>query len=287
MTAIPCDRDDKARQRQVDAYVEALKLHAHEIGQHGLSEHDFYESGFFRAAMERIRGQNSARMTAKREFAKNVLNLLQDGGFIAEWAQAGNQNRFDYEVHFSDGYVAVIELKGCMDGNNTNIFERPTHAREFLVWSVCANKLSNMARNAWSGVHVRLGPEIIEKKSNVDGLIVWDWSCNSRERPCPKLRDIENPKLVSIGGETLPPPCIYVFPSTVPSARNNAKPRPHKLEELRLLQAFHKCFGGDDRHLHFVELEVMQKGQETVRRTTISRDGIEVKASKFIPIRRK
>ena len=32
--------------------------------------------------------------------------------------------------------VSAIELKGCLDGNNTDIFERPTHVQEFVMWSV-------------------------------------------------------------------------------------------------------------------------------------------------------
>ena len=37
------------------------------------------------------------------------------------------------------GRVSVVELKGCLDGNNTTIFERPANAQEFIIWSVCTN----------------------------------------------------------------------------------------------------------------------------------------------------
>lgn len=286
MTIIPCDTDEKERRKRVDRYVEELKLEAHKIGSHGLSPQEFYDSGFFRAALERLRGQNSAKMSEKRDFVKRVLNYMQDRGFIADWSQAGSQNRYDYDIVFSDGRAAAIELKGCMDGNNTTIFERPNHAQEFVVWSVCANKLSNMARNAWSGIHTRLSAQIIEQNIHVDGVIVWDWICGSRERPCPKLRsEIVQP--IKIGPFELPPPCIYVFPATIPSARNNPNPATPPIENSRLLSAFQNCFGGDPTYVNYVNFELRQQEQERARKTTVVRNGETVKSSKFTPIRRK
>ncbi len=286
MSTIPCKLDDSARREKVDDYVEALKLEAHKIGDHGLSDEEFYDSGFFRAVLERIRGQHSASMREKRDFAQRVLNILQDKEFIADWSPAGNQNRYDYDIIFSDGVRAAIELKGCLDGNNTTIFERPNHAQEFLIWSVCANKFSNMDHNAWSGIHTRLSTEIIHNNKQVDGVIIWDWICGSRERLCPKLRGPNALNTIEIGPHALPPPCLYVFPATVPSIRNNPKPALPKLENLRLLSSFQDCFGGSEAFVNYVGLEVRQEGQEIVRQTTIMRDGEMVKQSKFTPIRR-
>jgi len=287
MSVIPCDNDDTERRKKVDDYVEQLKLSAHNIGNHGLGADEFYDSGFFRAALERARGQNSASMREKREFVKHVLNYLQDHAYIKDWSSAGSQNRFDYEVTMPDERLAAIELKGCMDGNNTAIFERPNHAQEFLVWSVCANKLSNMARNVWSGLHTRLSPKIIEENIQVDGVIVWDWICGSLERSCPKLRSAPASPRIEIGPYNVPPPCIYVLPATVPSARNSPKPRVPQLNELSLLNAFHDCFGGSDTHVNYVEYELKQQDQERTRKTTVNRDGEVVKVSGFTPIRRK
>lgn len=286
MTAIPCKYDTSDRRKKVDEYVEALKLEAHKIGAHGLSEQDFYESGFFRAVLERVRGQNSASMGEKRDFVQRVLSILEERGYIKEWESAGNQNRYDYDIFFPDGRRAAIELKGCLDGNNTTIFERPNHAQEFVIWSVCANRFSDMDHNAWSGLHTRLSAEIILGNKHVDGLIIWDWVCGSKERPCPKLRSPAPDILVSIGPHTLPPPCLYVLPSTVPSVRNNPAPKYPELRELRLLNAFHKCFGGSDNFLNYVSFEVQQVGQEIVRRTTIKRDEAVVRQSGFTPLRR-
>ncbi|NQU60348.1 MAG: hypothetical protein HQ512_04395 [Rhodospirillales bacterium] len=174
MSIIPCGQDEKL-QRQIKDFAESLKVEAHKIGTHGLTEKDFYNSGLLPAAVERLRGQNAATMREKRDFVSLVLNHLQDKGFILEWESAGSQNRHDYTIKMSNGWISVIELKGCLDGNNTTIFERPSHAREFIIWSVCPRSGSNPQKNVWSGIHTRLSAEIIDKEKHVDGLIVWDW----------------------------------------------------------------------------------------------------------------
>jgi hypothetical protein len=77
MSVIPCEQNEKLQQMIVD-YVEVLKTEAHKLGGHGLSEEEFYNSGLFRGAIERTRGQFSATMRGKREFARDVLNYMQD-----------------------------------------------------------------------------------------------------------------------------------------------------------------------------------------------------------------
>src|SRR3984957_13879125 len=130
MSVIPCEQNEELQKLILD-YAEVLKTDAHKLGAHGLSEVEFYNSGVFRGAIERIRGQFSATMRDKREFVQAVLNFMQDGKFIGEWNVSGSENRHDYAITMPSGRTAVIELKGCMDGNNTNIFERPPHADEF------------------------------------------------------------------------------------------------------------------------------------------------------------
>jgi hypothetical protein len=146
MSIIPCEQNLALREL-IKEYAEVLKTEAHTLGAHGLAEKDFYNSGLFRGAVERIRGQFSATMRAKREFVQYVLSYMQDRGFIADWEPAGGKNRHDYLVHLNSGKKTVIELKGCLDGNNTNIFERPPHAEEFIIWSVCTNEGADPRHN--------------------------------------------------------------------------------------------------------------------------------------------
>ncbi len=284
MSIIPCNKNEELR-RQIEDYAETLKLEAHKLGNHGLEENEFYNSGLFRGAIERIRGQFSATMRDKREFVKHVLNFMQDHNFIADWDSAGDANRHDYTVKFSSGKVSIIELKGCLDGNNTNIFERPPHAQEFIIWSICTNPGADPRHNAWSGIHTRLSAEIISRSQVVDGIIVWDMACGTIGRPCPKIEP-DRVRLTEVGPYSLPPPCIYVFPATIPSPRNNRNPIAQSLQDVEILKAFHDCFQGHDDEVNYVNFEVRYEGADIVRKTQVRRAGVVQRESEETPIRR-
>lgn len=285
MTVIPCERDAKIR-AQIERFAEVLKTQAHLLGDHGLAEKEFYESPILRGAIEVVRGEQIARLGPKRDFVKRVLNHLQDTGHIVDWELAEGHARNDYTVRLMSGRTAVIDLKGCLDGNNTTIFERPADADEFVVWSVCTNAGADPELNAWSGVHTRLGAEMIVRGQRVDGLIVWDSVCGCSGRPCPKLGNDPNARRTVLGPYAPPPPCIYVFPAEIPTAaapRAEAQP----IANVELLAAFQAAFGGWDSELNAVEFELAQKGERTQRRTTIRRDGVVAKASRMTAIRRR
>jgi hypothetical protein len=284
MSVIPCEQNENL-QRLIREYSEALKIEAHKLGSHGLSEEEFYNSGLFRGVIERIRGQFSATMREKREFVRHVLNYMQDQGFIQDWESAGEANRHDYVVRLKTGRVSVIELKGCLDGNNTNIFVRPPQAHEFVIWSVCTNPGADPRLNAWSGIHTRLSAEIIERQQRVDGVIIWDMVCGTAGRPCPKIQDRLD-RLTTVSHYTLPPACIYAMPSTIASPRNNPYPSAQALEDVHLLKAIHECFRGRDEGVNYVDFEVEHRGAETVRRTRIRRGGELARESHFTAIQR-
>lgn len=284
MSVIPCESNDELR-AMVDAYAEQLKIEAHRIGDHGLDSDEFYQSGIFRGAIEKIRGEFSATMREKREFVAHILNYLQDQGLIGEWESSGESNRHDYIITLNSGRIAAIELKGCLDGNNTNIYSRPPNAEEFVIWSVCTNPGADPRHNAWSGIHTRLSAEIISSDKPLDGLIVWDRLCGTIARPCPKLV-VEPENATVVGPYRLPPPCIYLFPRTVPSPRNNPAPRPQQLHQVELLEAFHQCFGGRDRDLNYVEILAAHHGNDTVRTTRVVRNNEVQRESRPTSIRR-
>lgn len=285
MAEIPCQENEQLRE-QILELAEVLKEQAHTLGAHGLSESDFYNSGLFRGAIERIRGQYAASMRIKREFVRHVLGNMQDNGYIADWVDAGGQNRHDYSVTMPSGRVAAIELKGCLDGNNTNIFNRPPHAHEFVLWSVCSNTGANPRHNVWSGIHTRLSAEIIERQQRVDGLVVWDWICGTIGRPCPKVHG-QNHRKTAVGPYKLTPPCLYLFPDTIPSPRNNPHPSPQRLHQVEFMQALHDCFNGHPDEVNSVALESRNNGAELERRTTITRGGQIQRQSGFTSIQRQ
>lgn len=283
MTIVPCERNTALRD-QIEAFAEVLKTQAHLLGAHGLSEREFYDSGLFRGAIERLRGQFAASMKEKRDFAAAVLEDLKQRKFIVDWRSAGEANRHDYVVALNSGRVAAIELKGCLDGNNTNIFDRPANANEFVVWSVCTNPGADPRLNVWSGIHTRLSAEIISREIVIDGLIVWDMVCGTLGRPCPKLKD--SARANRIGPYVAPPPCLYLFPATVPSPRNNARPKAQALDNVELLRAFHGAFNGAPEELHQVDFSVEYRGAEIVRTTRISRGGEALRESAATAIQR-
>ncbi|MBX3512064.1 MAG: hypothetical protein KF750_00600 [Xanthobacteraceae bacterium] len=285
MSVIPCQLNETL-QTKIREFAEILKTQAHTLGNHGLEESEFYNSGLFRGAIERIRGQFSATMREKREFVQQVLNHMQDAGHIGEWNVSGSENRHDYTITMPSGRTAVIELKGCLDGNNTNIFERPPHAHEFIIWSVCSNPGADPRLNAWSGIHTRLSAEIISRSQRVDGLLVWDWVCSTIGRPCPKLMGENDPRITTIGHYRLPPPCIYLFPSTIPSPRNNPSPAPQPLEDVEILKAFADCFNANPTDVNSVTFTVAHAEADTVRSTQVVRNGEVQRQSPMTAIRR-
>ncbi|ATG41976.1 hypothetical protein [Phaeobacter piscinae] len=281
---IPCKKDPLLTKR-IEEFSETLKTRAHELADFGLPEKDFYDSGIFEGSIQRIRGQISASMGQKKTFVKHILNHMQDHGFIKDWVEAGNANRHDYSVVLNNEKIAAIELKGCLDGNNTNISARPPHAHEFVVWSVCQNKGADPRHNVWSGIHTRFSADIIAEEKKVDGLIVWDWLCGTAARTCPKLTGAPE-RIIELGPYKLPPPCIYLFPGTIPSPRNNPNPAVQKLEDVGFLNAMQKCFGGAADELNEVSFKVAMDGVEVVRTTEIKRGGEVKRASRPTPIRR-
>jgi hypothetical protein len=285
VTVIPCEQDPRLR-AEIERFAEILKTQAHTLGDHGLDEAGFYSSPIFRGAIEKVRGEFSATMRGKREFVQHVLNHMQDGGFIADWDRTQGKARNDYYVRLNSGRTAVIDLKGCLDGENTNKFERPTDADEFITWSLCTNSGADPRRNAWSGIHTRLSAEMISRDKRVDGVVIWDMICGTLGRPCPKLAALEaSVRRTALGPFLTPPPCIYVFPAVIPSpARPQASAQP--LAQVELLAAFHHAFGGRDEEVNFVDFEVAEQGEDLFRSTVIRRAGVVQHASDMTAIQR-
>lgn len=280
---IPCVTDPGWRAK-VESYAEALRLAAPGIGAHGLTPGQFMETGLFESAVERLRGQRSAGQGPKREFLEQLFQWLKDENHIVSFGFEGGGERHDWRVELSGGVLAVIEAKGCLDGNNTTIFERPKDADEFYIWSLCQNPGADMQHNLRSGIHTRLSAEIIHKEKQVDGLIVHDMLCGGR-RPCPKLTGAMD-RAVSVAGTQLPPPCVYVFPRRIPSARNNPAPPVHQPTALKFVSALVKAFRIPDAEINRVRIEARDVDGETQRRTTCERGDVIQMQSGWSSIRR-
>lgn len=286
MAVIPCSQNTEL-QSKIEAFAEVLKTQTHLLGNHGLQESEFYQSGILRGAIERVRGQFSAAQAEKRLFLRAILNHLQDLGMIIDYEESSGAARHDFLVTMPEGRTAAIAAKGCLDGNNTNVFERPAEVGEFLIWSICTNPGADPRRNAWSGLHTRLSAEIIERRQRVDGVVIWDWICGTVGRPCPKLpHDDPRARTTEVGPWRLTPPCIYLMPRRIPSP-DDPEPQAWGITETPLLLALHRAFKGLDAELNAVSIEVQQIGEEAVRRTTVTRGGAIVRQSELSPIRRR
>src|SRR3989442_766732 len=147
------------------------------------------------------------------------------------------------------------------------------------------NAAADPRHNVWSGIHTRLSTEIIVNKKLVDGLVVWDMSCATAGRPCPKVAGAPE-RLTAVGQYMLPPPCIYVFPNTIASARDNPHPPAQGLNNVSILKALHECFGGRDEEVNYVDFEVEQQGNDTMRKTRITRGGAVQRESKMTVMKR-
>lgn len=280
---VPCrQREDWSQ--QVEAYAAALKAAASTIGGHGMSPAEFEESGLFSSAIERLRGQRAATTSEKYAFIAVVLAFLKDAGRIADYKYVGGGERHDFEVSFDDGRVCCIEAKGCLDGNNTNIFQRPGHADEFVIWSLCQNPGSNPRHNAWSGIHTRLSAEIVSRRERVDGLIIWDMLCGTPARPCPKLEN--GTPYTLLDGKNAPPPCLYLFPRSIPDARNNPAPRPWALSDVRFLQVLADAFHTLEAAVTQVGIEVRMEGADVQRKTVYRTGGVVAFESRWTAIKR-
>jgi hypothetical protein len=284
-SVIPCKLLPEVRQA-IENYAADLKRDAWKIGSHGLTKTEFKNSGLLHGAVEKLRGSQAATMALKRDFIAAILDFMKSKKRIESWEFTGAGERHDYQVEMPNGRLVVFEAKGCMDGNNTNIWQRPPNADEFFIWSMCQNPGADPGHNAWSGIHTRLGAKIIAEKEKVDGLVIWDRICGTPGRPCPKLKAQPKRKTKLLNDRIVPPPCIYLFPRTVPDPRNNPKPKVWRLEEITFLKALWECFNGNKNDIIEIHLHAKMEDVSVVRQTTLQRDGVVLTESKWTKIKR-
>ncbi|MFI7281702.1 hypothetical protein ACIBOV_15745 [Micromonospora chersina] len=233
----------------------------------GIEDEDWIP--LLRATVESMRGETSADGADKRRFIAAVLDHCQQQKTIESWSFIGTAGRQDYRVILSDKTAIAIEAKGCGDGNNTAIWDRPSWAKEFVVWSLCPESLAKPpGMGTWSAIANRLMPKIIAEKKVVDSFIFFDARCGTSRRNCPKsygvhgdLRAAATELAGQDGKENwLPPPCIYLFPWSNASVPHNLKPDLHTLASSRfpraLLDAFNVPEEEQESYVHSAEVEV-------------------------------
>jgi hypothetical protein len=281
---IPCSLQPETRAR-IAKFAEELKSASPRVGSHGMSEEEFWNSGLFQGAIERLRGSQAASTSVKRRFVSDVLDHMKWSRAISDYNFTGAGDRHDFQIEMLDGRRAVFEAKGCLDGNNTTIFQRPPNADEFFIWSLCQNAAADPRHNAWSGIHTRLGAAILAESQRVDALVIWDMLCGGLARPCPKLLNPARATMLA-SGRKVPPPCIYVFPRSKPDARNNPNPSVWKLAELPFIHALATTFGTSIEEVVEVHIQTQMKEADVQRKTTLVRAGQVLVESKWTTLKR-
>jgi hypothetical protein len=217
-------------------------------------------------------------MKAKRTFISAVLNHVREQGFLRTWKFVGTDGRQDYMVILADGTVAGIEAKGGPDGNNMNIWDRPSWAQEFIVWSLSPESLAKQPGvSIWSGVATRLVPRMVHELKLVDAFVFFDGRCASSLRPCPKQRGVAGPlrtAATSIEGATgrndwLPAPCVYLFPRTYPHIPDTPSPATRTVRECKIVHALLSAFGVPHDELEDAVHSVTVEARGTRRGTEI------------------
>ncbi len=133
---------------------------------------------------------------------------------------------------------------------------------------------------------LRLGAEIVHRRQRVDGVVIWDMACGTVGRPCPKLAANANRATRICANRSVPPPCLYLIPRSIPDARNNPTPACWQINEIHLLHSLWRAFHGDDADIVDVGIEARIEGVDVQRRTRFFRAGEEMTTSKWTTIRR-
>ncbi len=233
------------------------------------------------SAIQSIRGTLSADYSEKARYLAAILDDMQDKDIIRTWEFQGGGGRNDYRVELANGRLVAIEMKGCPDGNNMNIWERPSWADEFIIWSQCPNSLANEpGRGVWSGISTRLMTKVVVEQVLVDALVFSDGRCGSSVRKCPKhygndavLRQKATDIIGDNNSRVLPTPCIFLFPRTIPHSRTNPNPPTHDLSTCQFSKAILKAFNVPNNEMqnevHWVRVDLRANETAEYKRTKV------------------
>jgi hypothetical protein len=247
----------------------------------GIRAGDF--SLYFNSAIQSIRGTTSASTSEKRRFVEAVLDHMKRRRSVQAWEYVGTKGRQDYRLVLRSGKIVGIEAKGCPDGNNMNIWERPAWAEEFVVWSQCPESLAKQpGQGVWSGIATRLLTKMVAERVPVDALVFFDGRCGSNERRCwkkygaPGIRSAATDIRGQEGRDWLPPPCIYLFPRTVPKTPGNPRPALHTVTTCQFASAALDAFGVPaqerKRYLHWASIELRQDHRGSYKRIRVGHE---------------
>ncbi|MGQ4361268.1 hypothetical protein [Streptomyces sp. SAS_272] len=191
--------------------IENLGAHPDLLASHGLSQQEF--AGALPAAIEQIRGRKSAGGGGgRREFVTTMLQGLVNRGVATalEVPKQGDDTVYRLAVK-GLGNVAIIQ-KGAPDGVHSSVnWAVPDWAQEAYLWWVSDGMTRNPGSDVVKGVG-RLRKVFFEDpRRMLDGVIFQSGLCGTAGRRCPKSE-----YAADFGGQSVPPPCVYVMPDHAP-----------------------------------------------------------------------
>jgi hypothetical protein len=110
--------------------------------------------------------------------------------------------------------------------------------------------------------------------------------CGTDKRPCPKILSEPERAVRLSSGTTVPPPCLYLFPRTIPDYRNNPFPKAWALKDIAFLETFRRTFNVREAEVTEVRFEAGHNGSDITRVTHLFRNNSEFARSKADVIRR-
>lgn len=192
----------------MDNLIRTLFTEPDILARYGLSAEEYRDA--LPAAIERVRGSMSAGNASRREFLLNILEALEQKGLarIVTKPRYGANTVYRLAVP-GFGDVAIIQ-KGCPDGpHGSTRWSVPDWAQETYLWWLCDSLKSEPGEHIAKGIQ-RMRSRLLDPADRtVDGVIFHDPFCGTPTRLCPK-----QDRAVQIGGQMVPPPCVYVTPDS-------------------------------------------------------------------------
>ncbi|AZN98052.1 MAG: hypothetical protein EOQ42_10330 [Mesorhizobium sp.] len=174
--------------------------------QRGLSAGEFRLA--LPAAIEKLRGSTAASNADRRDFLGMIFDHMLAVGAIASVVRPVYGKDTVYQLAVPDiGNVAIIQ-KGCPDGAHSSVaWSVPSWAVETYLWWLCPSLASEPGEHVFKGVNRLRRRFFSDAPDTLDGIIFHNDLCGSDLRPCPKMG-----RAVEIGGNRIPPPCIWIMP---------------------------------------------------------------------------
>lgn len=166
------------------------------------------------AAIEAMRGRKSASNSARRQFLASIIEEMHDRNLVSNVEKPSYGDDTVYRLTIPDfGDIAIIQ-KGCPDGAHSSVrWSAPEWARETYLWWLCSSLNYHPGEHIAKGVNRLRQRFFSETHGTLDGIIFHNDLCGGPHRLCPKMRHA-----ISIGGRSVPPPCVYVMPERADGA---------------------------------------------------------------------